>query len=34
MIQKKSNMKGARGLLFVLLAGLLLTGCSQTAEPC
>jgi hypothetical protein len=33
MTQEKSNMKGATGLLFVLLIGLLLAGCSQTAAP-
>lgn len=33
MIQERRNMKGATGLLFVLLAGLLLAGCSQTAAP-
>jgi len=33
MIQEKSNMKGATGLLFVLLIGLLLGGCAQTVAP-
>jgi hypothetical protein len=33
MIQEKSNMKGTSGLLLVVLAGLLLAGCSQTVAP-
>lgn len=33
MIQERTNTKSAIGLLFVLLAGLLLAGCSQTAAP-
>ncbi len=33
MTQERKNMKSAIGLLSVLLAGLLLAGCSQTAAP-
>jgi len=33
MIQERRNVKSATGLLSVLLVGLLLAGCSQTAAP-